>query len=160
MGNDSKRKRGFVEIADSEDDEMPDPSPMARRTRNDEQVARRLQEEMDHEAAAALVSNDDQGQTDDDESPLSDIFSDTASEVKGKGKAVAHRSRTTRSAAKKVQPDDDEDEDAQDPLSEPVHSEPPTKKRNIRGKAKMPEPPRSDDDDDDEAPSRLRHRPD
>lgn len=103
LGNDSKKKRGFVEIANSEDDDddlLLDQSPAARRTRHDEHIARQLQEDLDREAAEALGSEDDrimQEVMDQQERDgLSDL-SDTVDVVskgkgKGKGKAVASRS--------------------------------------------------------------------
>lgn len=145
MGNDSKRKRGFVEIADSEDDELSDSSPIARRTRHDEKVARQLQEELDREAAAALISDDGQDASVDEMNHDSDDFSVAGPKGKGKGKAIARGSRSARSGAKNIILDSEEDKE--DYLSESVDYKPPTKKQKTKGKAKMSAPPLSDDDD-------------
>lgn len=151
MGNDSKRKRQFIEIADSEDDGTSDPSPNARRTRHDEDVARQLQEELDREAAEALVHGSEEDaflggmDEDSDEAPLADS--------KGKGKAVARRSRSGRSTAKAIVLGSSEDDDD--------FYEPPTKKQKTKGKGKdkgkMPDIGLSDDDSDsDEALAQQR----
>lgn len=148
-GNDSKRKRGFVEIADSEDDEddeWADPSPMARRTRNDEKVARQLQEELDHEATLAFLASDDDQDASEDDMSDSD-FSVTDPKGKGKGKAVASRSRSTQPTTSDFIKDSEEDDE--DYVSDPVAYEPPTKKQKTKGKANMPAPPLSDDDEDE-----------
>lgn len=145
MGKDSKRKRAISEVADSEDDELLDNSPNARRTRHDEKIARQLQEELDHEAAEELVSEDDnEGYQEQNMSDESDNF--PASDPKGKGKAVVRPSpRGTRSAVKNVIPDSDEAQDDSDSVK---YEPPPTKKQKIvtkrggkeslKGKGKMP----------------------
>lgn len=150
MGNDPKRKRELVEVADSEEDYLSDPSPNARRTRHDEKVARQLQEELDREAAEAFVSGDDQNIYEDEMDEDSDDFS--LADPKGKGKAVAsRRPRGSRANPKKnLVLDSDEDEEE---FSDSVHHEPPTKKqKTVRGKSKVPAPPLSDDDDDEDVP--------
>lgn len=165
MGTDSKKKRGFIEIADSEDDDLSDTFPITQRTRNDEQVARQLQEDLDREAAEAYESEDEsaegveQDQMDED----SDDLATVDPKGKGKGKLVAPRSRG--GAAVKHVISDSEDDEAD--YSDSVDFEPPTKKRKTtvskgkakskvkgKGKAKMP-PPLSagfDDDEDEDMP--------
>lgn len=160
-GNDSKKKRGFIEVADSEDDDLLDGSPITRRTRHDEQVARQLQEDLDREAAEAYVSEDDQGEDQDEMDEDSDDFPPVDTKGKGKSKSVAPRPRS-RAAAKTVVQDEDEDEDD----SDSVDFEPPVKRRKTvvskgkgkgKAKAKVPLPPQSvidDDDDGDDIPGK------
>lgn len=163
MGSgESKRKRGIMEIADSEGDELSGSSLNTQRTRHDEEVARRLQEEFDRDAAEAFLSGSDQGgmeydmghDSDDNDSEDKDSVVDP----KGKGKAVeTGRRRTGRTAAKTVVPDsDDDDED----YSDSVNYEPPAKKLKTskakakgKGKGKAnARVPQSDEEDDDDIP--------
>lgn len=169
MGKDVKKNRGFTEIADSEDDDLANTSPITSRTRNDEHVARQLQEDLDREAAEAFVSeSDDQEaveQRELDES--SEDLPLAKSKGKGKGKSVAPLPRPRgRAAAKLMMPDSEDDDEEID--SESDDFEPPAKKRKTavpkakqtskakgKGKAKMPPPPSpgsDDDEEDDEMP--------
>lgn len=133
----------MFEVADSEDDELLDDSPNARRTRHDEEVARQLQEEYYREADGLNShhhNEDDDLQDEDDE----DTESQSEPDPKGKGKAVSRpRSRTTRAAVKSVVADLDEPEES----SDAVEDEPPSKRQkktaargsasSAKGKGKM-----------------------
>lgn len=137
MGNDTKNKRQITEIADSEDDDLSDPSPIARRTRNDEQVARKLQEDLDREAAEAFVSEEAYEESVDQD--LMDENSDDLATLdpkgKGKGKSTAPRSRGRAAAKLAISDSDDEEEE----FSDSIDFEPPTKKRKttvMKGKGK------------------------
>lgn len=149
--NDSKRKRADFEVADSEDDELLDDTPNARRTRHDEEVARQLQEEF-YRDANALPSEIEDSELQDEESEDSEHPS--VPDLKGKGKAVARpQPRTRRSAGKASVPDSDEAEES----SDSAEREPPTKrqkkavvagaKASGKGKGKMPAVPSDSEDD-------------
>lgn len=145
MRNDPKNKRGYVEIGDSEEDQLSDPSPNARRTRHDEKVARKLQEELDYQAAA-LMQDGDQNASEDELNGDGDDYSVASPKGKGKGKAVARPSRSTRNSTNQT------GYSAQDSLHDSVDSdydEPPAKRQKTKGKARMTAPPMSDNDDDD-----------
>lgn len=159
LGKDAKKTRGFTEIADSEDDDLSNTSPTTLRTRNDEHVARQLQEDLDREAAEAYVS-----ESDDEAVPEQDEMDEDSEDLplansKGKGKSVATRPRPRgRAGAKSMVLDSENDEED---YSDPVDFEPPSKKRKTaaskgqttrgakgKGKARMPPPPSPGSDDD------------
>ncbi|KAJ4388808.1 DNA repair protein rad16 [Gnomoniopsis smithogilvyi] len=171
MGKDSKKKRIFTEIADSEDDDLSDTSPITRRTRNDEHVARQLQEDLDREAAEAIQSQDE---SDDDERVQDDQVDEDSDDLatfdpKGKGRSKPTASRSRGRAPTKLVVSDSEDDE--EDFSDSVELEPPTKKRKTavskgkskakgKGKAKMPPPPPPgfDDDEDDDIPLRSKRK--
>lgn len=147
MGIDSKKKRNLIEIADGEDDNMSDSSPITRRTRNDEQVARQLQDNFDQEAAEAFVSEVDDDTKRDQMNDDSDDFAIV--NPKRKGKSVAQEPR--RRAAATVAAQDSEEEEG---YSDTFDFEPPAKKRKTaiskgkgkgkgKAKAKASSPPAS-----------------
>lgn len=168
MGKDVQKNRGFTEVADSEDDHLSNTSPVTSRTRNDEHVARQLQEELDREAAEAFVSESDnenaveQHELDDSSEDLP--LANSKGKGKGKGKSVAPPRRPRGRAV--FMPDSDDDDEEID--SDSDNFEPPSKKRKTavsrekqsmmakgKGKAKMPPPPSpgfDDDEEDDEIP--------
>lgn len=168
LGKDAKKTRDFTEIADSEDDDFSNTSPITLRTRNDEHVARQLQEDLDQEAAEAYVSD-----SDDEEALEQDEMDEDSEDLplansKAKGKSVAPRPRPRgRAAASSMVPDSDDDEED---YSDSGDFEPPSKKRKTagskgktasmakgKGKARMPPPPSpgSDDDvEDDDIPGK------
>ncbi|KAF3770920.1 hypothetical protein M406DRAFT_344394, partial [Cryphonectria parasitica EP155] len=155
-GNDSDRKRGFMEIVDS-DDELLDTSPSAQGTRYDEKVARQLQEEFDRQAAEALTLDGGQGLFDSD--AVEDSDDAVVANSKGKGKAVsALPPRGARTTAKAVVPDSDDDILTESDFD---NYEPPAKKQKRttgkvkgkgKGKGKMPATTFSDEDDEDDVP--------
>lgn len=153
LGIDSKKKRTFLEVADSDDDDaLSDPSPTAQRLRQDELIARQLQEvldremavaiesddqlreRLDREMAEALESDDDQRVYEVDDSDLvdsDDFLSDsmhTTTKSKSKGKAKATPLRRSGRPAKKafVKPEDSLDDEDWDSDFE---FGPPAKKR-------------------------------
>lgn len=155
---DPKRKRAVLEVADSEDDELLDDTPNARRTRHDEEVARQLQEEYYREVDDSMSGNHDddgdpQGEDDEDDEDVESL-SEPESDPKGKGKAVSRpRPRTTRSAANLIVADSDEES------SDSIQYEPPTKRQkkaastggnvsSAKGKGKMLAVQDSDFEDD------------
>lgn len=142
MGASSRatQKIRLVPVPDSEDEDLADDSPNARRIRYDEEVARSLQDELNREAEGLLYDDDLE------EQPIIDSDSEdyAAADPKGKGKAVATRKASgTRAAAKKrvVQDsdlDDDEDFDDDD-HSDFADLAPPAKKQKTaaRGRGKQ-----------------------
>lgn len=170
LGKDAKKARGFTEIADSEDDELFNTSPITSRTRNDEHVARQLQEDLDREAAEAYISESDHEEALEQDEMVEDSEDLPLANSKGKGKSVAPRPRPRprgRAAAKSMVLDSDDDEED---YSDSGDFEPPSKKRKTavskgkttsmakgKGKARMPPPPSlgSDDDvEDDDIPGK------
>lgn len=131
----------LLAVTDSEDDDLADDSPDARRTRHDEEVARSLQEELDREVRGVLFDDDPE------EQPIMDSDSEdyAVTDPKGKGKAVATRQASgARAAAKKrvVQysdVDEDDDFDDDDDYSDFADIAPPAKKQKTaaRGRGKQ-----------------------
>lgn len=171
LGKDKKKKRIFSEIADSEDDDndLEELSPAQQRLRQDELIARQLQDALnqeDEDQGAFAIDADDS----DDLSTLSDPpeISDSSIPVtkgKGKGKAKANAPRPRGRPSKKMavqQPEDDEEEDGEDyPDSDDF--EPLAKKRKVatpkgkgkgkgKGRAKRLALPDSDADSSDSIP--------
>lgn len=142
LGNDSKKKRAFTEIADSDDDmqALLDSSPAAQRLRQDELIARQMQEVLDEEMQQ-ILDEDEQGAYEVDDSDVVDSdellsdYMDNTTNGKGKGKAKAVAPRRRGRPAKKaaVEYSDDSDD-----LSA-VEYAPPAKKRKTavsKGKGK------------------------
>lgn len=130
----SKRKRQVPEIADSEEeDDFSESALNSARTRNDEKVARQLQEKLDREAALALVSDVDQNAPGDE--ALSDLDSDQFSD--------ADVSALPDAA---VGASDNEDEDE---AWEEDYEPPAKKQKSLKPKAKGKRPMIFDLDDDD-----------
>lgn len=163
MGASSRttRRTRLISVPDSEDDDLANDSPNARRILYDEEVARSLQAELNREVEGILFDDDLE------EPPIveSDSEDYAASDPKGKGKAVATRQASgTRAAAKKrVVQDSDVDEDDDDYDDDNDYSDfadlaPPAKKQKtaVRGRGKQASakgkavkaPPVSDSDDD------------
>lgn len=152
------QRNRLVAVPDSEDEDLADDSPNARRIRHDEEVARSLQDELNREVEGLLFDDDL------DEQPMikSDSEDYAATDPKGKGKAVATRQASrTRAAAKKrmVQDSDiDDDEYYDDDDSDFADLAPPAKKQKtaVRGRGKQASakgkgvvaPTASDSDDD------------
>lgn len=155
------RRNRPITIPDSDDDNLENQSPEARRILHDEEIARSLQDELDREVAGILFDDDLE------EQPVieSDSEDYAATDPKGKGKAVATRQASgTRAAAKKrvVQDsdvdDDDDDYDDDNDYSDFADLAPPAKKQKtaVRGRGKQASakgkavgaPPMSDSDDD------------
>lgn len=154
----TRRNRLVVAVPDSDDEDLADDSPNARRIRHDEEIARSLQDELNREVEGILFDDDLE------EQPMveSDSEDYAATDPKGKGKAVATRKASgTRAAAKKrvVQDSDiDDDDDYDDDDSDFADLAPPAKKQKtaIRGRGKQASakgkgvvaPLASDSDDD------------
>lgn len=164
----TKRKRNV--IPDSEGDDSSDGAPNAGRTRHDEKIARQLQEELDREAAEALIIDDD-GDDEHGNGPAAqqDVEANSDSEDypmadrKGKGKAVyTRRPRTSRAAAQDYVVPDLSEDDEDDDLSDSDYNVHPVKKLRIhstgraqqaasKGKQSLAAESNSDDD----APGKL-----
>ena len=135
----ANRRNRLAIVPDSEDYDLEDESPNARRIRYDEEVARSLQNELDREVEGFLFDDDA------DEQPMpesADSEDYATTDPKGKGKAVATRKAPgTRAAAKKrvVQDSDVVDDDDDDEYSDLADLEPPAKKQKTatRGRGKQ-----------------------
>lgn len=152
------RRNRLVAVPDSDDEDLPDDSPNARRIRHDEEIARSLQDELNREVEGILFDDDLE------EQPMieSDSEDYAAADPKGKGKAVATRqpSRTRAAAKKRVVQDSDieDDDDYDDDDSDFADLAPPPKKQktSARGRGKQASakgkgvvaPLASDSDDD------------
>lgn len=152
------RSNRLVAVPDSDDEDLADDSPNARRIRHDEEIARSLQDELNREVEGILFDDDLE------EQPMveSDSEDYAATDPKGKGKAVVTRKASgTRAAAKKrvVQDSDiDDDDDYDDDDSDFADLAPPAKKQKtaVRGRGKQASakgkgvvaPLASDSDDD------------
>jgi hypothetical protein len=130
-------------VPDSEDYDLEDESPNARRIRYDEEVARSLQNELDREVEGFLFDDDAEEQSMPESADSEDY---ATNDPKGKGKAVATRKASgTRAAAKKrvVQDSDvvvdDDDDDDDDEYSDLADLAPPAKKQKTatRGRGKQ-----------------------
>lgn len=157
----ASRRNRLAIVPDSEDYDLEDESPNARRIRYDEEVARSLQNELNREVEGFLSDDDAEEQS----MLKSDSEDYAATDPKGKGKAVATRKASgTRAATKKrVVQDSDVDvdvneDDEDDDYSDFADLAPPVKKQKtaVRGRGKqavakgkqVAAPIASDSDDD------------
>ncbi|KAH8772695.1 RING-11 protein [Diaporthe sp. PMI_573] len=133
----ANRRNRLAIVPDSEDYDLEDESPNARRIRYDEEVARSLQNELDREVEGFLFDDDAEEQSMPESADSEDY---ATNDPKGKGKAVATRKASgTRAAAKKRVVQDSDVVVDDDEYSDLADLAPPAKKQKTatRGRGKQ-----------------------